>query len=148
MADQIVTETTGAKQEDRIAPWTPSDDAWGGLARDIVMWHDCYPNRLTPRTLFKHLDLVGTEVPQWLRDEPEMQHPDHTISKGTRAVIIYRAMLQDCQPATELRDALGRMVSAFPMSYRGEDTERMREEAEALAIARAALAKAEGAANG
>lgn len=89
-----MTETTA-----RIAPWTPPEAAWEGLARDIVMWHDCYANKLTPRTLLKHLDLVGTEVPQWLRDEPEMQNLDHVISKGTRAVIIYRAMLQGCLPA-------------------------------------------------
>ena len=84
---------------DRIAPWTPSGDAWGGLARDIIMWHDIYQER-TPRSLLKHLDRVGAEIPMWLLDEPEMKSLDNAISKGTRAVIIYRAMLQDAQAAT------------------------------------------------
>jgi hypothetical protein len=71
--------------------WTPNKELWGGLARDLVMWLDMTPK--TPRALFKHLERCGREIPQWLRDEPEMQHLDHVPSKGTRAVLIYRAML-------------------------------------------------------
>lgn len=63
---------------------------WGGLARDIMMWLDMSPK--TPRALFKHLERIGREVPQWLRDEPEMKHLDHVPSKGTRCVLIYKAM--------------------------------------------------------
>lgn len=102
LAKDIASAIRAAVEAERARTWTPPEAAWDGLARDIVMWHDCYANKLTPRTLFKHLDLVGTEVPQWLRDEPEMQNLDHTISKGTRAVIIHRAMLDAIRtPTTE-----------------------------------------------
>lgn len=77
-----MTETTA-----RIAPWTPSNLAWGGIARDIVMWLDIYPER-TPRSLLKHLDRVGAEIPMWLLDEPEMKSLDHALSKGTRAAAL------------------------------------------------------------
>ena len=57
-----------------------------------MMWHDAYQNR-SPRSLLHHLDLAGIEIPQWLRDEHEMKNLDHAISKGTRCVIIFKAML-------------------------------------------------------
>lgn len=101
MADVIVTQDANANQADRIAPWTPSGAAWGGLARDVIMWLDIYQER-TPRSLLKHLDRVGAEIPMWLLDEPEMKNLDHALSKGTRAVIIYRAMLQDAPSADAL----------------------------------------------
>jgi hypothetical protein len=76
----------------RVVPVEPTEAQWGGLARDIVMWMDM-GTRPTPETLFKHLERIGRNIPQWLRDEREMQHMNHVPSKGTRAVIIYRAML-------------------------------------------------------
>jgi hypothetical protein len=69
----------------------PTEAQWGGLARQIIFWMDMQPK--TPRALFKHLERSGWEIPQWLRDEPEMKHMDHTVSKGTRAVLVYRAMI-------------------------------------------------------
>lgn len=69
----------------------PTDDQWDGLARQIVMWIDMQPK--TPRALFTHLGRSGYEIPQWLRDEPEMKSLDHVPSKGTRAVLIYKAMI-------------------------------------------------------
>ncbi|NML11285.1 hypothetical protein HHL08_14210 [Sphingobium sp. AR-3-1] len=69
----------------------PSELQWGGLAWQIIMWMDMKPT--TPRTLFRHLECSGREVPQWLRDEPEMKSLDHTPSKGTRAALVYRAMI-------------------------------------------------------
>lgn len=68
-----------------------TDAMWGGLARDIMMWLD-FDTRPTAGSLLKHLENVGTHIPQWLRDEPEMQHLDHVPSKGTRCAIIYKAM--------------------------------------------------------
>ena len=82
--------------EMKAAPWQPTEDQWGGLARAIIMWMDFDPK--TPRTLFRHLEMSGHEIPQWLRDEPEMQHLDHVPSKGTRAAIIYKAMLAAYRP--------------------------------------------------
>jgi hypothetical protein len=68
------------------------DEAWDGLPRQIMMWMD-FGERTTPRSLFAHLERSGYEIPQWLRDEPEMQHLDHVPSKGTRCVLIWKAML-------------------------------------------------------
>lgn len=76
----------------REALWTPREAAWSGLARDLMMAFDM--GCRTPREIFQHLDRCGKLIPQWLRDEGEMKHLDHVPSKGTRAVIIYRAMLE------------------------------------------------------
>jgi hypothetical protein len=75
-------------------PIEPTEDQWGGLARDIVMWMDMEPK--TPRALFKHLERSGRDIPQWLRDEPDMKNLDKVPPKGTRAVIIYKAMIEGC----------------------------------------------------
>lgn len=77
----------------RLVPVEPTEEQWGGLARDIMMWLDF--EHKTPRKLFAHLEMLGRDIPQWLRDEPEMQALDHVPSKGTRAAMIYRAMLED-----------------------------------------------------
>jgi hypothetical protein len=69
----------------------PSDEMCVGLARDIMMWLDMDPK--TPRALFKHLERISREIPQWLRDEPEMQSLDHVPSKATRCAIIWQAMM-------------------------------------------------------
>lgn len=69
----------------------PTEAQWGGLARQIIFWMDMQPK--TPRALFNHLERSGWEIPQWLRDEPEMRNLDHAVSKGTRAVLVYRAMI-------------------------------------------------------
>ena len=79
----------------------PTVDQWDGLARQIIMWMDMKPK--TPRALFQHLERSGHVVPQWLRDEPEMQSLDHVPSKGTRAVMVYRAMLSAALSDTEGR---------------------------------------------
>ncbi len=76
----------------REALWTPGEKAWAGLARDLMMAFDM--GCRTPREIFQHLDRCGKPIPQWLRDEGEMKHLDHVPSKGTRAMIIYRAMLE------------------------------------------------------
>lgn len=70
----------------------PSEAMWGGLARDIVFWLDTTDKR-TPRSLFEFLGNVGREVPEWLKAHMEMANLDHAISKGTRAIIIFLAML-------------------------------------------------------
>ena len=77
----------------RTVPFTPTSEQWGGLARGIMMCLDL--DAKTPRKMFDHLRLCGRTIPQWLRDEQEMQFLDSVISKGTRCVIIYKAMLDD-----------------------------------------------------
>jgi len=87
--------------ESVVVPHVPTEIMWGGLARQIILWMDMHPK--TPRALFDHLRRSGHDVPQWLRDEPEMQNLDHVPSKGTRAVLIYRAMLA-AAPSTSVRE--------------------------------------------
>ena len=84
----------------KLVPVEPTELQWGGLARDIFMAWDT--GCRTPRDLFAHLDMVMQPIPQWLRDEPEMKNLDHVPSKGTRAAIIYRAMLEDAPAPAEL----------------------------------------------
>jgi hypothetical protein len=82
-----------AEQEGcKLVPVEPTEAQWNGIARDMMMWLDM-DGRHTAGSLFKHLERCGTEIPQWLRDEPEMRNLDHVPSKGTRVTIIYRAML-------------------------------------------------------
>ena len=77
-------------------PVIPTEDQWGGLARDIMMWFDMYDGcSATPEKLFLHLKRRGRDIPQWLLDEPEMKNLNHVPSKGTRCTIIYRAMIED-----------------------------------------------------
>lgn len=78
-----------------VVPREPTEIQWSGLARDIMMWLDM--ERKTPRALFDHLERIGTSIPQWLCDETEMKNLDSVPSKGTRCVIIYRAMLAAAQ---------------------------------------------------
>lgn len=84
------------QQTFKFLPETPTKEMWDSLARDIVMWHDCYQASLkTPENLFFHLKNIGyknEDIPQWLKDEPEMKNLKSVPSKGTRAVIIYKAM--------------------------------------------------------
>lgn len=76
-----------------VVPEEPTEAQWNGLARAIMMWLDMN-TRKTPRSLLDHLNRSGQTVPKWLLDEPEMEHLDHSMSKGTRCVIIYKAMLK------------------------------------------------------
>lgn len=85
-----------ARGEATVTPNVPTEDQWGGLARDIMMWLDMARHSSgspKPRDLFEHLENLGRPAPQWLKDEPELKHLDHVPSKGTRCVIIFRAML-------------------------------------------------------
>ena len=82
----------------RVVPCEPTEEMWGGLARDIIKWME-FAERHTPRDLFDFLEKIGTDIPDWLRLEPELSNLDHAISKGTRAVIIYKAMLSASPPS-------------------------------------------------
>jgi hypothetical protein len=83
----------------KFLPETPTEEMWGQLSRDIVMWMDMYEgSKKTPRNLFTHLERLGRDIPQWLKDEPEMKNLDSVPSKGTRVVIIYKSMWHACKP--------------------------------------------------
>lgn len=76
-----------------IVPREPTEAQCDGLARDLITWHEV-GNR-TPRALFYYLKMLRREIPNWLRDEPEMQALDHVPSKKTLAALIYRAMIRE-----------------------------------------------------
>lgn len=92
LADAVLV-AIGLNGQNVIVPKEPTEAQWGGLARDIMMWLG-FDGQPTPRRLFDHLGRLGRDIPQWLRDEPEMQSLDRVPSKGTRCMIIYRAMLE------------------------------------------------------
>lgn len=74
-----------------LLPQEPTEAMWDGLARQIIFWMDMHPK--TPRALFNHLKSSGYEIPTWLRDEFKNHSLDHTPPKGTRVVMVYRAMI-------------------------------------------------------
>lgn len=72
-----------------MVPTEPTEEQWGGLARDIIMWWSF--DRPTGASLFKHLSSSGRDIPNWLRDE--IKDTDHVPPKGTIAAVVYKAML-------------------------------------------------------
>lgn len=86
----------------KLVPVEPDESQWGGLARKIIMAWDMGCD--TPRKLFGYLGSSGNPIPQWLQDEPEMQNLAHVPSKGTRAAIIYRAMIEAAPQPPKLSD--------------------------------------------
>lgn len=81
-----------------MVPKEPAEGMWGGLARDLIMWMDMH-QRPTYKNLFKHMGMVGRDLPQELFDAPiaQLKDLDHVPAKGTRAVLIYRAMIAASQ---------------------------------------------------
>ena len=95
-ADNIEIEVpdTAAPEGWQLVPFNPTEDQWGGLARAIIFWMRSYSsNQHTPRTLVEFITSLGHTVPDWLKAEPEMLSENHGISKGTVAVLVYKAML-------------------------------------------------------
>lgn len=78
-----------------IVPVEATEEQWGGLARDIMLAFDM--NAKSPALLINTLTNLGHEIPQWLIDEVKDPASTHVLSKGTRAVIIYRAMISASQ---------------------------------------------------
>ena len=78
-----------------IVPVEPTAEMLGGLARSIMLAFDI--NAKSPALLINVLTNLGHEIPQWLRDEIKDPESNYALSKGTRAVIIYRAMLAASQ---------------------------------------------------
>lgn len=75
-----------------LVPVEPTEAQWGGLARDVVMWMECYQTR-SADSLLKHLRRCGTDIPKWLMEE--VKGGSHSLAKGTVAAVIYKAMLAD-----------------------------------------------------
>jgi hypothetical protein len=75
----------------KLVPEEPTEAQWGELARDIMLAFDM--SCKSPALLLNFLKNVGREIPKWLLDEVRDPASTHVLSKGTRVVIIYRAML-------------------------------------------------------
>lgn len=85
-----------------MVPRDATEDQWGGLARSIMMWLDMAGNRpKLPEDLLAHLERSGVEAPAWLLEEGEMKAIGHSMSKGTRCVLIYKAMLNAAPKVAE-----------------------------------------------
>lgn len=77
-----------------MVPIEPTEEMWGGLARQIVMWNR-FP-RPTGHALHEHLRHGWPDaVPAWLAKEI----PDNDIvpPKGTVAACIFKAMIEPCR---------------------------------------------------
>jgi len=86
--DTILAAPSEAPDGWQLVPKEPTEEMWGGLARKMFRAWDL--GALKPRDF---LDSLGEKLPQWLQDEGEMKNLDHVPSKGTRVVIVWRAML-------------------------------------------------------
>jgi hypothetical protein len=85
-----------ARGESVIVPAIPNEKMWGNdLVRNIVRWMS--GDRATPAILITNLKFVGVAIPEWLASEPEMKSLDHHVTKGTQAVILFRAMIAASQ---------------------------------------------------
>ena len=82
----------------QLVPVEPTADQFGGMARDIIQWlRFTEPRDQHSESLVKWLKDMGNEIPDWLYNEPEVNHlAKHVISKGSIAAIIYKAMLAAC----------------------------------------------------
>ncbi len=81
-----------------LVPREPTEAMWGGLARDIVwfLYSTSAPHRGVK--FYKWLENMGREVPEWLR--AEVPDVNHSPSKGTWAVCIFKAMLEGAAAPT------------------------------------------------
>ena len=80
----------------KLVPVQPTVDQFGGMARDIIQWMRFTDSKdQHSESLVKWLKDMGSDIPDWLYSEPEVNHlSKHVISKGTIAAIIYKAMLE------------------------------------------------------
>lgn len=74
----------------------PTIESVPKLAVDILAWMDYYHySNKTPSNLFEYLKNNGYkehDIPQWLKDEPEMKNLRKVPSRAARALIIYKAL--------------------------------------------------------
>ena len=123
-----MTTTTLTPPGWKLVPETPTEAQLGGVARDVIMAFCA--GCLTSRRLLEHLELAGHDIPGWMRDLLETQNPDdHVLSKGTRATLIYRAMVEAAPEAPEqvpkpLMDVVEHILDAGHLNT--EDLARLR----------------------
>ncbi len=74
-----------------LVPVEPTEEQWSGFARDLMLAFDA--GCKSPRLLMQFLRRSGTDAPDWLLREIGDPGSDAVMAKGTRVVLIYRAML-------------------------------------------------------
>jgi len=97
----------GEREGWKLVPVDPTEEMWGGIARQIVIWSR--GSRLTGLALHRDLKNSGWPIPDWLGEE--IEDADYVPPKGCVAVAIYRAMLAAAPTPTDegaeiLREAL------------------------------------------
>lgn len=130
-----------------LVPLEPTETQWGGLARAMVFWMRMYPsNRQTPATLIDFLHNYVDQMPAWMGDESELRTQDHVISKGTLAVLVYKAMIHDYRPEHPLQTFMrenGSQIAAETDRLMGDSpgrAGRIQDDREAVALQRYLLA--------
>ncbi len=74
-----------------MVPVEPTEEMWGGIARQMIMWLRM-PNP-TGHELHLHLKRAWHEpMPEWLAKE--IPDTDHVPPKGTVAACIFKAMIE------------------------------------------------------
>lgn len=94
----------------KLVPVEPTEEMWGGLARDLMMWLD-FDNK-TVEALRRHLTMLNVEWPKWMDAEEELKWPG-VPSKGTRATLIYKAMLAAAPAAPVVQHSDDAAVDRF-----------------------------------
>jgi hypothetical protein len=97
----------------KTVPTQPTEEQWGGLARDIVMWTRMHCGRPTGALLHDHLRRLGRTIPAWLVEE--IADDDNVPAKGTVAACIYKAMVEAAHHIeSEAEKALKWIIAMFP----------------------------------
>lgn len=89
----------------KLVPVEPTEEMWGGLARQIVFWLRTAtdPTQLSGAELHKWLRRTGYETPDWLNKE--IPNANRVPEKGTIAACIYKAMLSAAPQPPQTADA-------------------------------------------
>lgn len=91
----------------RIVPEEPTEEMWGGLARDIVMWTRFMS--ATGRMLHQHLTSLGRDIPEWLLKEIPNNDvvPPHGVVRQIHNGVVY----------VEFDDYPGKVSAAFDRDW-------------------------------
>ncbi len=119
-------------------PLEATEEQWGGLARDIMMAFDL--GAKSPKSILEQLERMRctwAELPQWLRDELRDPNSTSVLSKGTRCILIYRAMVEDAPldvptKGEALRSAADQLLNGTIIGSCTHDDNSLSEIADAL----------------
>ena len=75
-------------------PETPTEDMWGGTARQLVRYMQM-KDRYCPASLKKHFDRFIGEIPDWLNEEVQDWTSEHAFATADLGVFIYKAMYHE-----------------------------------------------------